>query len=463
MSSFWDNLMRKKGLFLFLVAIFSVVSLSSYNILYGVTNHSKSSNSIDDLNIAEKPSSGYQNYLRFTVESGLEMTFAKNFTGVSVSTNHSELKNPASLKILDKSGQVLASEETILVQSNSSMAESLPTYTFAQSKNYTVSLKPGYQIVISSPDTKVFSTLSGKLATSFLPQNTTETYSVTDFGIMKSGWDTKRAQTEMYNILCDYFSSALTEYQNTTPKEVLYNKNLDAKSKSQALVAFYQLREADQAPFQELVRAIKQGGSPEIKYFGELEYEKGKKLDLGSLVSVFDAEDGQIERVTVTTNLDFNRPGTYNVTYSAYDSDQNRTDFTVKITVKETSTSATPVKPSQPSSNGQIAEGWGAIGSLLPNSIATMGSGNNASSSSNSTAEEPEATDDDLENEQPVDLADGSLKPSNDHQASPSAPTTESTTERKSHGLKAWQICLAAVGVLVILGLIRFISDHYVR
>lgn len=460
-------MMRKKRLFLSLLAIFALISLSSCNYLKFIANQRDHATQ-NNLNIAPQPTSGYVNSLLFRIGGAYELTFNSNFTQAQVKIDNQLLNQPAYIRIFNKKGQLLAGEYTVAVEpSTSTLAddtgEDSPVqpvqYRFVeQTKSYTVDLEPGYTIEIATPEGYFVSSLSGKVAASYAPTNSPETYVVMPFGLRKNSWSVQRGETEMYNLVRDYFVSALSEYQAEISDEALHNKNYGTTEKAQAVVAFYQLRAADQAQFTDFIDQLRRGGAPVITYSGKNEYTIGSRVDLASLVSAQDAEDGEINHIEMQTSADFNKAGTYDVVYSAIDSDKNRTDLTVRITVVSDGSDVIHGSVG-PESSAQQA--WGSLGSLLPNSIANLSQ--NLAQEENYSYIAPEA-------EPSADSEDVSDNQSTDSVAKPSQTTTQLTAQEaqvedadKKSGLTFWQITIGAVVTLIILGLIRFISDHYVR
>ena len=94
------------------------------------------------------------------------------------------------------------------------------------------------------------------------------------------------------------------------------------------------MTEEDRKPYRYLVYRINRGGVPTFTYLGKNEYDITESIDLYSLVSVKDNEDGYIKPI-VMNEVDLSIPGEYSITYNATDSDRNVTSYTVHINMVE--------------------------------------------------------------------------------------------------------------------------------
>lgn len=496
--------MRKKGLFLVLLAVFILTSLVAYNFFASQAKLAKN-HSQNDLNVTEQPSSGYVNSLVIKIQDGYELTFTKNFTQAEVKITNTPLTNPASVRIFDKNGRLVTGEYTTMVEptidaaannterasseTNQNLTGKTPSPTdetlaeegsleapvtpqpvqyilATESKSYTVNLEIGSTIEVTSPDLTVLSSLSGQIVPSFMPSAATETYVVMLAGLRKSTWDVKRGNAEMYGLVRDYFSTALRQYAAEMPDKVLNNKNLDTKDKSQALVAYYQLTSPDQVEFRDFIENLQRGGLPQISYTGRTEYTVGEKVDFIDLVTATDPEDGEVTKISLQTDADLQKPGNYQLTFSATDSDKNTSTLDVNIAVVDNYQN----RPADPNQNddgkGNLQNINSGVSSLYPSGITTIIK-NLVNEKSLVDQQEPQQTPEDNADstdatpEEPVQIPDDSSTKT-PVQNTPTSPQTETTADENS-GLKFWQIALGVVGVVVIIVLIRFISDHYIR
>ena len=113
------------------------------------------------------------------------------------------------------------------------------------------------------------------------------------------------------------------------------------------------LREADQAPYTSLITSIQKGGSPIVTAKAEnLEYKLGDVIDLYSLITATDNEDGQITinkaNTVIDTKLDSDIAGNYKVTYKVSDSDGNTTTKIIYIEIIDDSIPETPDEEDKP-------------------------------------------------------------------------------------------------------------------
>ena len=130
----------------------------------------------------------------------------------------------------------------------------------------------------------------------------------------------------------------IENYKQKVTETELGNKMINYKEKSFIINTYNQLKEEDKMPYTELIEAIKRGGMPKITSIAEkFGYELGTNIDLYSLISATDNEDGPIvidkNSTVIKTNLKTNEPGIYAVTYEVSDSDNNTTIKTIQIEI----------------------------------------------------------------------------------------------------------------------------------
>ena len=123
-------------------------------------------------------------------------------------------------------------------------------------------------------------------------------------------------------------------------------------------MAIEMLRTEDQVKYKTLYDRIKRGGIPKLVEIKEFSFTVGAEIDLYSLIEVKDNEDGILtltsENTQITTDLDVNIPGSYVVNYVIFDSDKNRLDLSIQITVLEQPEQ--PGEPEQSENPGQPGE-----------------------------------------------------------------------------------------------------------
>lgn len=132
----------------------------------------------------------------------------------------------------------------------------------------------------------------------------------------------------------------ITDYQAKVTEEELSNKKVNVEEKKAVIEAYNKLREEDKAPYVEFINKVKAGGKPVITNIAKtLKYKEGDDLDLYSLITIKDNEDGNIipnkDTVKITTNLDTEKAGTYDVSYEVTDADGNKEILKIQIVIEE--------------------------------------------------------------------------------------------------------------------------------
>lgn len=132
----------------------------------------------------------------------------------------------------------------------------------------------------------------------------------------------------------------IEDYLYKVSSDEIENKKINAEEKSEVISAYDSLRDEDKVKYTEFINKIKAGGKPIItKPSTEvIKYKIGETIDLYSLITINDNEDGNIasnaENVKITTNLDIQKVGTYNVTYEVADSDENKVTLTIQVVIE---------------------------------------------------------------------------------------------------------------------------------
>lgn len=133
----------------------------------------------------------------------------------------------------------------------------------------------------------------------------------------------------------------IESYQSKVSNDEIENKKINAEEKSEVISAYDSLRDEDKAKYTEFINRLKAGGKPTITKILEetIKYKVGGEIDLYSLITIKDNEDGEIvvneENVKITTNLDIQKVGMYDVTYEAVDSDGNTANLTIQIVIED--------------------------------------------------------------------------------------------------------------------------------
>lgn len=448
----WDHLMRRKPLLGLLVVVLAFGGVLGAKIMM---NHRPVVSQAQEIGVGPKPT--YNNSLTLQVlgqsgKSGYELAFSNDFRLAKIKVNAEPLASVATVKILDRSGQVVASETTTL-QGNNYQFRGAPA-------SYNIALAPGYVIEVQATTARMLSNLDYSLATAFTPSSS-ERYVVTLNGVRKTNWTEAEGETALYNLLKNYITGQIKSYQAKISDEVLNNKYLDTARKTQLILAYRELKGADQAPYREFINHLRRGGVPQITYSGKRQYDVGENVDFSKLVSARDGEDGEYseEQIITQSEVDLSRAGEYTLSYVVSDSDRNKVTLKIPIVVAETKAESNPVPDdktdSKPTENTEQSE------SVVSNNVSTVGGGIN--SDHNLSELEPDTTVWDERDRLEADLASStSGQPTTTVQ--PGETKTDSTDREKSPvGISASQIVLIVLGIVLLIGLVRFIFDHYVR
>lgn len=447
--------MRRKpllGLLLVLLALGGVIGAKL------MAEHQPLTNQAQEISAGAKPI--YNNSLTFKIagtsgKSAYEMVLASDFRSAKINVSAESIGSEAYVRILNPSGQVIVSEQTAPENGENKFADT--------PKSYAVQLGRNYIIELHSANVQVLSNLTHIQATEFIPSGVTERYVITAKGIRKSGWSDTDGEEALYKILKKYIVSQIETYKVNLSDEVLNNKTLDVANKAQLVLAYNNLKGVDQAPYREFINHLRRGGVPEISYHGKREYSVGESVDFAKLVSVRDGEDGEYdaEQITIQSDIDFNQAGKYTLSYRASDSDRNTVTLKIPITIVEVVEpdvipESPVVAPELPVDNSDKKPSATDVSS---SQAPTVGGGANIDQELIKTDLDEETSiyeQDDTE----IELAEVT-QPTNDN-----ISTTSTNTEPRTQphgGIGASQIVLLVLGIVLLVGLVRFIFDHYVR
>ncbi len=447
--------MRRKpllGLLLVLLALGGVIGAKL------MAEHQPLANQAQEISAGAKPI--YNNSLTFKIagtsgKTAYEMVLASDFRSAKINVSAESIGSEAYVRILNPSGQVIVSEQTAPENGENKFTDT--------SKSYSVQLGRNYIIELYGTGVQVLSNLTYAQATEFMPSGVTERYVITAKGIRKSGWSDADGEEALYKIFKKYIVNQIETYKTNLSDEVLNNKTLDVANKAQLVLAYNNLKGVDQAPYREFINHLRRGGVPEISYHGKREYSVGESVDFAKLVSVRDGEDGEYdaEQITIQSDIDFNQAGKYTLSYRASDSDRNTVTLKIPITIVEVVEpdvipESPVVAPEPPVDNSdKKPSATDASSSQAP----TVGGGANIDHELIETDLDEETSiyeQDDTE----VELAEVT-QPTNDN-----ISTTSTNTEPRTQphgGIGASQIVLLVLGIVLLVGLVRFIFDHYVR
>lgn len=461
LGQIWDYVMRRKAQFLMLAAaIFLAVA--------GVSRIIAKSQANDNLkNLESLTSETYNNSLVLKIAAdgaktpSYQLTFTDNYTKAMVRVTEVALQSEAYVRIFDSSGNLLRGEYTAIedvepvtppteetdnpatlplekpeeatvetdgetgdqAESNEpqtpTQAVTAVKYKFVDApKNYEISLASGSIIEVHSEAARFWSTLDNGEATAFRPDGT-ERYVVTTEGLSKENWDAAKTLAENYQLLKRYLVQKIEDYQTKVSDEVLSDKNLDQAAKMKVVAAYNSLAEADQASYQEFIDWLINGkppvedkpdeGEPDDKPErpGDETIKPGETVPPAEGEKPSDTPPIVIEEVPLPNDPATSVNNQYTVQTLGGRNDNevvyDQSDVAQKVTVAEEPATAEP-KPTTP----QVIR--------------------------------------------------------NDNTASQNNTVTTEAKDDGAEGMPLWQkIALVTLGIVVVLGLVRFIFDHYVR
>lgn len=286
---------------------------SIYNYIYTKEAISNPNNSI------------YINIYGYVLDGiALVMDFSADYKNVTIYYPEKTLMSSNEyVKIYDINGNIILEENT------------KDGYFDSNKGVHNVALEPGYIIEIKYPKknqkVKFYDTITNKLISEYRMIEDIEFYTVTKDGLKKEDINNTSLS---YELLRNYYITVMNTYNETVTEEILNNKNLDRNKKDKVLSIYDRMTEEDRKPYRYLVYRINRGGVPTFTYLGKNEYDITESIDLYSLVSVKDNEDGYIKPI-VMNEVDLSIPGEYSITYNATDSDRNVTSYTVHINMVE--------------------------------------------------------------------------------------------------------------------------------
>lgn len=499
----WDYVMRRKRWFVILLAALisgSIIGGKLWSTHGGFFLASSPSDSI------ETPV--YNNSLILKIASSAasapsyQLTFTNNFRHATAKISDSPLENEAYVRIFDASGKLVRGEYTQIREQtvtpvpgpppapskqpdnttedgvDGDSAENVPEtpvvtaveYVFANAPlTYEVELAPGSIIEIHAAEAKFYSTLDGEEAVAFRPV-TTERYIVTTNGFRKETWSELEGELQIYALLKRQIVHEIETYQAQLSDAVLNNRHLDIANKTRVTLAYRQLQLADQEAYADFIEHLARGGVPVLSYTGTTEFVAGSAApDWHDNWTATDGEDGEIDpaEITVTGEVDLNKAGEYTLTARAVDSDGNEGTAEVKITVTG------PINPQplppveEPGLNNDEdidppadSPSNDPLFSASSQTASVVGGGRNAedaappvvAESQDEAATQPNTPQTEVPETKVTNIA-------------PTVATNsqETQVETPKSGWKWQNLLWIGLGIIVILGLVRFICDHYIR
>lgn len=294
----------------------------------------------------------FNNYIYFTIYGynydtvGFNLKFSNHYQTATLTPGQAGMGGTEYIKIYDTEGNMVF-EDDVAKNPNGK-------YFHFNDGVQTIDLKPGYVIEINYPTkyankVKVFNSLTNEAIQQYAATSAITRYVILENGIRKETMSAEESEEIAYQNVKPTIIKIIEDYKAKATEEELNNKIKNFKEKQKVLNVYNQLRSEDQVPYQEFIKRIKQGGRPRVYLNGQLEYEIGDKVDLYSLITVSDNEDGEIivnpKSTMINTSLDNKKAGTYSVIYKVSDSDDNITTYTLDITIKGSKEEENPIKP----------------------------------------------------------------------------------------------------------------------
>ena len=270
----------------------------------------------------------YNNYLKLEVLGynydtiAYRLLFKDNFTKAEITyPNKSGMSGNEYIKIYNSEGSLITEDVSV------------GGYFDFNKGKHEIDLDIGSIIEVKYPNRyqnkiKIYSTLTGNQLVDYNATDTVTRYIVINNGLIKEGMEEDFANDLAYEQIKPSLISIIENYKAKVTLHELNNKFINFKEKAQVVDAFNRLKEVDQVPYIDLISSIRKGGSPIITAKADkLEYSLGTNIDLYSLISATDNEDGIIiidkNSTVVDTNLNNMVAGIYNVTYKVSDTDDN--------------------------------------------------------------------------------------------------------------------------------------------
>jgi len=276
---------------------------------------------------------------------GLELEFKNNYrigTIKMMRVKMAQEDEEISFRILNSYGHLIC-EETLT-----------DGYFDYLRPSYEVSLAPGFVIEIKVPHenrVKVYSTLLEKEISDYTSDSTFYRYIVTDKGIQPEDFRDSKLSEINYSLLKEYITGILFDYEQNVSEEELNHKEINLEKKRELVFSYYKLDSVDRIPYEHLIQRIERGGIPVITSKSEFRYPVGTVVDLYSLISATDSEDGKMkidfDNTEITTNLNMNKVGEYVVSYRVMDADNHVASHDITISVIKNDSIEDSISPSK--------------------------------------------------------------------------------------------------------------------
>lgn len=209
-------------------------------------------------------------------------------------------------------------------------------------ENPTITLQEGYVIKIYTQKPHLVKVYSKTTKSEISEYNSTDneiSYKITVNGLKLLNAGNFDEQQILYNISKEFIFDKIDSYIASTSEEIISNKRLDTKAKSDILDAYNCLSEQDKQQYSDLISKIISGSKPCISKTSEnVTIKQKERINLYGLIEIFDNEDFYIEsnseNVRIETNFDNAKTGSYFVKYFVTDSDGNISEMQINVIVK---------------------------------------------------------------------------------------------------------------------------------
>ena len=266
---------------------------------------------------------------------GYTVSFNSDYSKATVTLGAANMSGSNSYaKIFDADGKLISEENRTLNNG--------ANYDFYKAA-YTVDTAPGYVIEVfhSYADrVHVLSNNTGeRIAALNAPANGVTRYVVTANGLRLLSQTDKDAEEISYNLVKSQAVKLLEDYAASAADAELGNKYVNTETKSRVINAWSSLNDADKAPYSQLIERIEKGGSPQISIKEDLSFPYGRKVNLYTLIKVYDNEDGLITPdgscVKISGGIEPGKLGLQHVVYTVWDSDGNTSELAADINIYE--------------------------------------------------------------------------------------------------------------------------------
>jgi hypothetical protein len=282
---------------------------------------------------------------------GYILSFSDNYTKAHLSFGGAKIgaNSGSYVKIMDKDENVLSFEEAKYNSSGGAAVfdENGPYFNFKK-EAFDLDLEIGTIIEVKRPifSNRVFFFTSYNNTNSvsdaisgFETTGEVTRYIVEDGYLRREDMTSDEAKDALYNILKVKIKEIIDNYIENTSEEVISNRYSDFKNKSIVMAAYSKLRSNDKLEYNDFISNLAVGGKPVLKLIGNTIYNVNESIDLLSLISATDNEDGNLiisnDNTKIVTNLDSTKKGVYSVNYKVSDNDGNTSTLDINITIKE--------------------------------------------------------------------------------------------------------------------------------